>query len=281
MKTVSLLILFSLFTTYVSAQEITFLSYNIRYNNVSDGENQWNNRKPEVASLIKAYGSDIIGVQEALWDQVQYLDKSLVDHNFIGIGRNDGKKKGEFSAIFYNSKKFKEVKEGTFWLSSSPNKISVGWDASMERICTYVQLETIDNKQKFWVFNTHFDHRGPKARLESAKLILDQIKTLNPLNLPTILMGDFNALPDSEPIKTIQTTLEDSRIVANNNASGPFSTFNGFSKKVHAGQRIDYVFVKNVTVLQQAHINEKRGNGLQVSDHLAVLCRVSLLKDSK
>ena len=130
------LALFSI-PAYTFSQTTNLISFNIKYDNTSDTINSWNKRRASLATLIKHYDADIIGIQEGLHRQVDYLNNALDGYTYVGVGRDDGQQKGEYSAIFYNSNKFKVLKTNTFWLSETPEKVSVGWDASMERICTY------------------------------------------------------------------------------------------------------------------------------------------------
>ncbi|PCE66619.1 endonuclease/exonuclease/phosphatase family protein [Sediminicola luteus] len=270
------ILLLALGTVY--AQEISVMSYNIRYDNPKDAENNWHQRKAELISLIQSYAPGVLGIQEGLVHQVQTLKNGL-GYDYVGVGRDDAKEKGEFSAIFYDPKKYELKSSGTFWLSPTPDSISVGWDAAMERICTYAQLKEKNNGIVFWVFNAHFDHRGAEARKQSAQVILDKVTALNTEAQPVIVMGDLNAKPHSPAIRLLSQHLSDSRLAVDNIASGPTSTFNGFKEKVRPATRIDYIFTsKNIEVLQQSHIDERRGNGLQVSDHLPVLVRFQFTK---
>ena len=266
-----LLLLLSLSLTGLSGQVSKLMTYNIKYDNTSDTVNNWNDRKGAMVRLIKHYGPDIFGVQEALHRQMAYLDNSLTNYSFIGVGRDDGKQKGEFSAIYYDRSKFKVLQSNTFWLSETPNKISVGWDASMERICTYGLFENLNTGKKFYVFNTHFDHRGKKAREESVKLILDRMKQVNPDGLPMVLMGDLNLRPDQKPIQMLQSKLVDGKKAAGTNYYGPTGTFNGFNQEMKLLHRIDYIFVKGLEVSSYVHIDDRMENNKHISDHLPVL----------
>jgi endonuclease/exonuclease/phosphatase family metal-dependent hydrolase len=154
--------------------EINLMTFNIRYDNPRDSLDNWHNRKDNIVSLINFYGSQVVGIQEGLIHQVQFLDENLENFSYVGVGRDDGKEKGEFSAIFVDTMIFRVNKSETFWLSETPEKVSVGWDASMERICTWAELTCKSNNRKIIVYNTHFDHIGKEARLNSVKLILEK-----------------------------------------------------------------------------------------------------------
>ena len=142
---------------FLNVEELKVISYNIRYNNPNDGINVWENRKSTITKFLVDENPDFAGLQEVTFSQLSFLIESLKNYSFIGVGREDGKTKGEYSPIFYNNKKYKVISNKTFWLSSTPKKVSVGWDASMERICTYGLFENLSSKEKVWVFNTHFD----------------------------------------------------------------------------------------------------------------------------
>ncbi|WP_241695523.1 endonuclease/exonuclease/phosphatase family protein [Winogradskyella litoriviva] len=217
------------------------MTYNIRLDVASDGDNAWPNRKEFLSSQVLFLGPDVMGVQEALSHQIKDLNNLLKDYKLIGHGR-DGGDNGEYSAIFYNSKKLNVETNGTFWLSPKPNQVSIGWDAALPRICTYGLFSQQNNLSKFWVFNTHFDHVGVEARKESVKLILNKISFLNKQNYPVIVMGDFNAEPNSEVIKEISNTMLDSKQIAALQF-GANGTFNGFKYNEPISRRIDYIFV--------------------------------------
>lgn len=253
------------------SQTTNLISFNIRYDNTSDTINNWNKRRASLASLIQHYDADIVGIQEGLHHQVDYLNNTLNGFSYVGVGRDDGQQKGEYSAIFYNSDKFKVLKTNTFWLSETPEKVSVGWDASMERICTYALFENVTSKKQFYVFNTHFDHRGMQARVNSAELIYKKIKEINTSDLPVILMGDLNLTPDTEPIQFLKKHLTDAMGISKKPFYGPIGTFNGFDQDRIMENRIDYIFVNNIEVLSYTHIDDRMANNMHISDHLPVL----------
>lgn len=251
-------------------QKIKAMTYNIKYDNKNDTVNNWNDRKQKMVQLIMYYNPSFLGIQEGLHNQVTYLDKNLKKYSYVGIGRDDGKQKGEYSAIFFNKNKYKILESNTFWLSETPNKISVGWDASMERICTYALFQDKKTKQKTMVFNTHFDHIGTLARKNSAKLIVETIKKKNIHNVPVILMGDFNLTPNQEAIATIKSAFKDSYSASKKEPYGPKGTFNGFTNRVMKN-RIDYIFVRGFDVASVVHIDDKMDNNKHISDHIPVL----------
>ncbi|NNE75668.1 MAG: endonuclease/exonuclease/phosphatase family protein [Pricia sp.] len=247
------------------------MTYNIKYDNVNDTVNNWNDRKTEMVNLLNHYAPNFIGLQEVLYNQLTYLDEALEDYDYVGVGRDDGKQKGEFSPILYDFRKYKLLQGNTFWLSPTPEKISVGWDAALERICTYGLFEEMKTGEKIWVFNTHFDHVGELAREQSAQLILKKIKEINTQNLPTILMGDLNLTPEKKPILALKMEMDDGKEISKNKFYGPSGTFNGFDQNRVLDRRIDYIFVKDLKVANYVHIDDRMENNKHISDHLPVL----------
>lgn len=276
LKLISSFSLLLFFSFSVHAQ-LEVMTYNVRYANEHDGENSWSKRKDFITNQIKFYEPDIFGVQEALFKQMEYFEAHLNGYEYLGVGRNDGKTKGEYSAIFFKTDQFKVLKKNTFWLSETPNKISVGWDAALERICTYALFKDKNSGDKFWVFNTHFDHRGEKARKESAKLILTKIKKLNTEQLPVVLMGDFNLTPDTAPIKLLAQQMNDSKKVAKKVSFGSTGTFNGFKFHEAVKNRIDYIFTSkgNIEVLKYGVLTDSKDLKYP-SDHFPVFVKLKL-----
>ncbi len=254
--------------------DIEVMSYNIRYDNSKDGKNQWSFRKKTLINYFSKSSPDIIGMQEVLNNQLTDLSTSLEEYDYVGVGREDGKTKGEYSPILYRKSKYKVLKSSTFWLSETPNIISVGWDAALERICTYALFEDRKTKKQFWVFNTHFDHRGRVARAESVKLILNQISRLNTEIQPTLITGDFNLTPETDPIKKLQSRFQDVMGQLNSNDLS-YGTFTGFDTTKNATRRIDYIFQKGFNVKTSKHIWIKTPKDLWASDHHPVFLKCS------
>ena len=269
----SVLILLTI-TSSIYPQPHTIVSYNIRYDNNWDIENSWEIRRNNIIQMLIKYYPSIIGIQEGLLNQVQYIDSSLINYDFVGVGRDDGKNKGEFCAIYFDTTRYVLLKNSTFWLSETPDTISVGWDAALERICTYGLFKDRITKKEFWVFNTHFDHMGSIAREKSSRLILKRIKKINRQSLPVILMGDFNSIPNSPPVKEIITELSDALQISKQKLHGPRGTFNGFNEDLPIEKRIDYIFTKKLKVLSYRHINDRLDNNRHISDHLPVMIKI-------
>jgi len=250
------------------------MSYNIRYDNNWDLKNSWSIRKNNVIQIFDQYSPSIIGIQEGVVSQVQYIDSCLINYDYVGVGRDDGKERGEFCAIYFDTTRYAVSRDSTFWLSENPDTISVGWDAALERICTYALFKESKTADEFWVFNTHFDHMGSIARERSSELILDRIDEVNRRGLPVILMGDFNSVPDSAPIIKIKTEMSDALNLSPEEFQGPLGTFNGFDLNLPIEKRIDYIFTRNVKVLSYIHINDRLNNTRHISDHLPVMIKI-------
>ena len=245
----------------INAQNLKVMTFNIRLSLESDKENSWVKRKDDALKLMNYYHPDVMGVQEAVPQQMADIKTGLKNYDFVGVARDDGANKGEYSAIFYNTEKLQVLQSGTFWLSETPEKPSKGWDAAYNRICTYALIKTKKGGKKFWAFNVHFDHVGNVARENSAKLILEKIKTLNTGNFPVVLTGDFNLTDKTEPVKIISKTMADSFYNCRKPHYGPTGTFTGFDVNTVPKDRIDYIFTKGLSCQSIRTINDRRENG--------------------
>lgn len=279
MKKLILFLLLCFSFCLVQGQETTkIMTYNIKLDYPKEGKNSWDNRKVLIIGQIKFYEPDIFGVQEALPNQIQYLESTLVGFKYVGVGRDDGDNQGEYSAIFYNVSKFNVIESGTFWLSKTPDKVTMGWDAVCNRICTYALFKNKKTKEQFWVFNTHFDHVGKVARMESPKLILEKIKSLNSTHLPVILTGDFNLEPETENIKLFYSYFDDSKNISEIPPFGPEGTFNGFHFEKPVTRRIDYIFVsKDDFVVKKHAVLSDSKDCKYPSDHFPVIAELNIL----
>ena len=257
------------------SEEIKVISYNIRYNNPNDGKDIWENRRTTIVDFIKNENPDFLGLQEVNHSQLMFLNSNLINYSYVGVGRDDGKTKGEYSPIFYNKNLFELIKSDTFWLSSTPDQISVGWDASMERICTYALFQSKSNNKNIWVFNTHFDHIGVEAREKSADLIINMISKLTDLEDYIVLTGDFNLSDNSRPIMNLQSNFNDTN-KSLKKTDKSYGTFNSFKLNFDSKNRIDYVFEKNFKLIDSRHILVKTPDGRWASDHNPVLAKLKL-----
>ncbi|MBX2914318.1 MAG: endonuclease/exonuclease/phosphatase family protein [Cyclobacteriaceae bacterium] len=286
MRTFIILSLLLVSMNIIRAQTVSVMSYNIRLDTESDGVNQWKNRPNKVINLIKKYNPDLVGVQEALHNQMLDLQKGLPEYSHIGVGRDDGKEKGEYSAIFYKKEKFEVLIQNTFWLSETPDVPgSKSWDAAITRVVSFALLKDKSTGKEFLYANTHFDHIGKEARKKSAEMIKTFIAGFmsgaafpNPTEtkkIPVIVSGDFNSEPTDAPYLTI-TNGEHFRLFDSRPANNLTGTFCGFELNKMACRTIDYIF----------HSEDWKASGYQViqdndgtyypSDHLPVLVTLTL-----
>lgn len=258
-----------------SAQQMNVATFNIRLKTSQDLGNLWDDRKTAVTNLIKYHEFDIFGIQEGFAEQLDDMQNNLSTYSYIGVGRDDGVKKGEYSAIFYKKDRFTLINSGTFWLSETahdkPNK---GWDAALPRICTWGIFEDKENKKKFIFMNTHFDHVGIVARRERAKLILQKAKELAK-ELPLILTGDFNIDQHNEAY----FTLANSKVVQDTYELAPLkyepnATFNGWGKSLKADERIDHIFITKPFTVRKYGILTDTYLGKFPSDHFPVFVQL-------
>lgn len=280
MHRILFLLLFAFLAEATAAQDafaVKAMSYNIRFNNPGDGPNAWPNRKDVLIRQVKFYGPDVIGMQEVLKGQLDTLDARLENYAYVGVGRDDGKEAGEYSPLLYRSDRFELETSGTFWLSTTPQQVSKGWDAALPRICTYARLREKASSQTLWVFNTHFDHVGVEARRESVKVIHEQIQRLNTGDLPVIITGDFNVQPTDAPIVYMHQHYGDAWEDSQLPAYGPIGTYSGFQADHPLDRRIDFVFFseKYWKVHRVAHLATLR-DGRWPSDHLPVFAELHL-----
>lgn len=273
--TLPLLLLAIIFTGNTAlAQTMHVATYNLRFDNPRDSGNLWKDRAPAVFELIRFHEFDIFGTQEGLKHQLDDISKALPDYVWYGMARDDGKEKGEYTAIFYRKDKFKMLKGGNFWLSPTPEKPGPGWDANLNRICTWMQLQNLETNKKFFIFNTHFDHQGIEARKQSAKLILDKIRSIAG-NDPVILTGDFNGDHTSEWYQA----LANSSLVSDTYrmVKHPYlltGSFNAFGQNLHHKSIIDHIFVtKQFKVKKWGVLTDSYG-GKFPSDHFPILTMI-------
>ncbi len=257
-----------------AAESIRVMSFNIRYGKANDGDNHWSLRKELVSKTVIAFAPDLLGTQETLEFQAQFLRESLPDYSYVGRSReaNEG---GEQCGVFFRNERFTKLAEGHFWLSKTPNHPgSKSWDSSLPRMASWVKLWDLKAKRAIVFVNTHFDHRGEQARLESAKLIARQILDLAD-GLPVVLTGDFNTAESSEPYQALFETengksmLVDSFRVKNPNVTNQTGTFNGFTGKLD-GARIDWIGVTRGFGILEADIDRTNEGGRWPSDHCPV-----------
>ena len=266
-KTILFLLVFCMHLVPSQAQDMKVISFNIRYNSQDniDGENGWPNRRDAVAKMIEVEQPAVIGLQEALIDQLEYLDKSLPAYRRYGVGRDDGKEGGEFMAIYYDTARLELAGSGTWWLSETPEVPSKGWDAACYRTVTKAVFHDRQSGKNFVYFNTHLDHMGKIARAESARLISALISR-GCSDMPVILGGDMNSTIEDRIFASFyKAGLQPARDLTPN--SSHIDTYTGFGKD--KSSLIDQFFVKHLSVLQFRTLNGDYGVPY-ISDHYPI-----------
>ena len=278
------LILFTL-QSFVSAFEIDALSFNIRFDNPKDGENAWPNRKEMVGQWVKSESPDVIGLQEALRHQIDDIKKVATAYSEYGVGRDDGKSRGEHCTILYLKKRFSLDKSdcGTFWFSDTPEKIaSKSWGNEIPRICTWCRFIEKKTDKGFYVYNVHYDHRSQPSRLGASKLIIQRISKRKRFNDPIILMGDFNASENNPAIKIFKdeplNLVDTFRVVKPDEKM--VKTFHGFRGGSFSGGKIDHVFMlPKMGKVSSAEIVRFNKDKRYLSDHYPVRAKLSFITD--
>lgn len=279
-KSLLLLVVVTFIVTALPAQvRFRLMSYNMRYDNPDDGDNRWEIRRETLTNLLQYHAPDFIGAQELLDHQLTYVLSRLPGYATTGVARTDGKKQGEYACILYNTRAFRLIEAQTFWLSPYPDSVGLpGWDAALERICSYGLFEDRKSHRRFWVFNTHFDHMGKTARLESAHLIWRKIEQVNiGKNLPYFLMGDLNSQPDEAPAQYLAQQLQNARGLSEL-VYGSIDTWENFNFQAVPKGCIDYIFLlrtPGISVTRFATLTDSYHQKYP-SDHLPVVADIEL-----
>ncbi len=253
------------------------MSFNIRCIHMADGADMWFFRSKEVGDYILRHDPDVMGLQEVKALQIQDLKRMLPEYASFGKPRGDGRLFGERCLIFYKKKRLELLRHDTFWLSKTPEKEgSASWDSMFPRIVTWGEFRDRASGKKFFVFNTHFDHVGKKARLKSAGILSKKVDEIAG-HSPVVVTGDFNATPDSKPYKVMAENFRDGRKVSQSGPRGPYATSRSFLPGSGPKKRIDYIFVTGgVNVLSYAVLDDTYGNDRRPSDHMGVLASISI-----
>ena len=268
---------------------LNVMSFNIRYGTAGDGENSWSNRRDLVIDLIYNQHPDIIGMQEALRFQLDYIKEELPAYGEIGVGRNDGLTSGEYSAILYLRNRYEVIEQGTFWFSDAPEVAgSMNWGNQITRICTWARMADRLDDSTFYIYNLHLDHRSQESRERSVELLAERIRDRTHPD-PVIVTGDFNAGEENPAIRYLKGEIQrasveaapmDDRIVPDSPAltdtfrllhpeATDVGTFNGFRGTVE-GEKIDYILVSTGWDVLKAEIVQTSQNGRYPSDHFPV-----------
>ena len=255
---------------------IRVMSFNIRYGSARDKSNHWNLRKDFVVETIQKFNPDLLGTQETLDFQKDYLTENLQGYESFGVGRDDGGKKGEMMAIFYRTDRFEKVDGGHAWYSLTPNVPgSVSWDSSLPRMVSWVTLKDLKNGGKtLTFFNTHFDHKGEKARVESAR-ILRQLVAKHADTMPVVVTGDFNSAEASDPYQALFARTTDLGLLDTYRMSHPQredneQTSGGFEANKSGHARIDWIACTKSLEVKSSNIDRTSRDGRTPSDHYPV-----------
>ena len=267
------------FTACGSATSLSVMTFNMRYDNPEDGQNNWRFRRERIAGVIKAQEVDVLGTQELLSNQFNDLSGLLTGYQGVGVGRLDGAESGEYCAVFFRKDRFTLLDSGTFWLSETPEVVGpLGWDGACERIATWVVLRDRDGREFFFI-DTHLDHVGQVARDEGVSLLMKRIETLSG-GRPVILTGDFNSEPGSSVVAHVQKdgVLRDAKAIAAQR-SGTDWSFSDFGQIPEAERPLlDYIFVSGDIEAVRYEVLPDTFDGGYVSDHAPVMAVVKIAK---
>ena len=267
------------FTACGSATSLSVMTFNMRYDNPEDGQNNWRFRRERIAGVIKAQEVDVLGTQELLSNQFDDLSGLLTGYQGVGVGRLGGAESGVYCAVFFRKVRFTLLDSGTFWLSETPEVVgSLGWDGACERIATWVVLRGRDGRELFFI-DTHLDHVGQVARDEGVSLLMKRIETLSG-GRPVILTGDFNSEPGSSVVAHVQKdgVLRDAKGIAAQR-SGTDWSFSDFGQIPEAERPLlDYIFVSGDIEAVRYEVLPDTFDGGYVSDHAPVMAVVKIAK---
>ncbi len=261
------------------AADLGVMSFNIRYGTANDGENRWPLRRDFLMDVVRQDNADVIGLQEALHDQIVEMTTALPAYGVIGVGRDDGKTRGEYAAILYRRNRFHVAESGTFWFSDTPSTVaSTSWGNTITRICTWARL--VDRQGgAFWVFNVHLDHQSQPSRERSTAVLAERIRARANPGEPVIVTGDFNVGENNPALPVLvggATPLLVDTFRRLHPTATEVGTFTGFDATRTAGDKIDYVLVTpGVDVLKAAIIRTAK-DGRLPSDHFPVTATLRL-----
>jgi len=257
------------------------MTFNIRYDNPRDSINAWPNRAAFLCRFLKDEDPDLIGMQEVLAHQYDYIDSVMTGYSSVGVGRSDGAKKGEMNPVFFKKERFDLIRTRTFWLSDTPDVAGTkAWGANLPRIVTWVELSEKTTSEHFYFFNTHFAHDSDSARILSSGLLLNRVDSIAD-GFPFVVTGDLNMLISGKGYEILTGPYEsvplftDTYAVSEKRPTGPAYTFNGFSDSTSAG-RIDYVFVRTGMKVLEHRTFIRKEHGVFISDHWPVMATISL-----
>lgn len=265
-------------------------SFNVRYGSADDGPDRWAVRRERVVAVIAGLDCDVVGLQEVESFQVRELLAALPRYAAIGVHRDDGRVRGEACTILYDRSRFVVAESGVFWLSETPDVVaSKGWDAALPRVCTWARVVEIASGRGCWIWNTHFDHRGRRAREQAARLVLARVRESGARagrRDPVVVAGDLNASEQEAPLAVLLHPPDDAGVALVDayrqvRPDGAAGTFNGFDPEDDGGDRkIDHVLVGGLRV-RDAGIETRRFDGRHASDHFAVWAELAWSDQSR
>lgn len=267
---------------YLRTQSVRVMSYNVRYSTADDGENNWENRRAATPTMLRDIKPDIFGVQEAMKEQIDFILEKCPSYMAVGVGREDGVSEGEHMSVFYNADILELVDWGNYWLSETPWKPSIGWDAACKRTATWTLMRVKATGKLFYFVNTHLDHRGVMAKRNGLALVFDSIQKMNKEGYPMVLTGDFNVLPDNPCLSELDSLMVSARKSARKTETK--GSFNGYGHpekskagdklhgKVLSGLRpIDYIYHKGFSSNPVFRVVDKQYNDITfISDHYPI-----------
>jgi endonuclease/exonuclease/phosphatase family metal-dependent hydrolase len=253
---------------------LAVMSFNIRYGTANDGDNHWLKRRDHLFDLLREQQADVVGLQEALHFQIEEILRAVPGYDYVGVGRSDGRRAGEYAAILYRTARLKARRSDTFWFSDTPGIVkSTSWGNQIERICTWAYFEDLEGPS-FYLYNVHLDHQSQPSREKSVALLLERVEARGP-KAPAVVTGDFNAGEANPAAKAMLAPFRDSFRLLHAGAT-EVGTFNGFKPGQAGGDKIDFVFVEAGTEVLAAEIVRSSRDGRYPSDHFPVTARVRL-----
>jgi endonuclease/exonuclease/phosphatase family metal-dependent hydrolase len=256
------------------AAPLTVMSFNIRYGTANDGDNHWLKRRDQLFDLLREQQADVVGLQEALHGQIEEILQAVPGYDYVGVGRSDGRRAGEYAAILFKSSRLRVRRSDTFWFSDTPGVVkSTSWGNQIERICTWAYVEDREGPS-FYLYNVHLDHQSQPSREKSVALLLARIAARDP-KAPAVVTGDFNAGEANPAATAMLASFKDSFRLLHSDAAQA-GTFNGFKLGQTGGEKIDFVFVEPGTEVLAAEIVRTSRDGRYPSDHFPVTARIRL-----
>lgn len=254
------------------------MTYNIRMDTPADGPNRWELRRDLLTAQLHLLRPDIVGFQEVVPGQLADLETALPGYARIGSGRDDDGTAGEASPLFVARAAFAVRSFGQFWLSPTPEKTSRGWDAAFPRIATFAHLRRRSDGARVLALNTHWDHVGTQARLESARQVARWIAANRQRGEAVLVLGDFNAALAEPSLQALlaEGQLTDARAAAGRHAQGSSITFNAFQAVPTKGGLIDHVLTGPGVAVRRWHALAEHFDGRVASDHFPVIADLSL-----